>query len=130
MVPVAVKTPAPHALYVKRENIERWGAFSGCLACAQIVRAVKGTDKGGTAERRQLARLEQHVTKRARDEEETGTVPLGDERAFIVWKALSQFREIYPELKNERLYQSNSRWRLDDMVADLEIYRSRESSGP
>eukprot|EP00971_Amphidinium_carterae_P176559 3500651-Amphidinium_carterae.1 len=51
--------------------------------------------------------------------------------ALIVWKALSQFRETYPELKNERLYQtSNGRWRLDDMVADLEIYRSRNSDGP
>eukprot|EP00971_Amphidinium_carterae_P302141 6002684-Amphidinium_carterae.1 len=43
MVPVAPRQPTVRAFYVKRSNIERWGAHPGCPACTQIVSGAKVT---------------------------------------------------------------------------------------
>eukprot|EP00971_Amphidinium_carterae_P189506 3761761-Amphidinium_carterae.1 len=44
--PLPGLVPAPsaeRAFYVKRENIERWGAYPGCPACVQILRGQKAS---------------------------------------------------------------------------------------
>eukprot|EP00971_Amphidinium_carterae_P061941 1226534-Amphidinium_carterae.1 len=78
MVPVVARPPATREFYVKRSNVERWGAQPGCPACQQIVRDVKVTFSHTQACRERIKaaleqegdlRLEQHQAKRARADE-------------------------------------------------------------
>eukprot|EP00971_Amphidinium_carterae_P242647 4817874-Amphidinium_carterae.1 len=43
MVPIVPRAPAGRAFYVKRANIEQFGAHPGCPACLQIVKGGKVT---------------------------------------------------------------------------------------
>eukprot|EP00971_Amphidinium_carterae_P141731 2807558-Amphidinium_carterae.2 len=133
VVPVVPKPTEQRQFYVRRENIEKYGATVGCKACAAILAGqtkMGGISHSAECRARILAAMKAEGEVRAtlyddeKDLEEPGWVEEDNPEALRLAK---RYRELNPNQNPEEIYRygRKRRWNLQDLKEDVAISEER-----